>query len=38
VEHIIETMDEFFKGNAVITIKFETEKNEILEQNNLFIH
>ena len=38
MEHIIETMDDWLKGNAVITIEFETEKNEILEQNNLFIH
>ena len=38
MEHIIETMDDWLKGNAVITIEFETEKNEILEQNNIFIH
>jgi len=38
MEHIIEIMDDWLKGNAVITIEFETEKNEILEQNNLFIH
>ena len=38
MEHIIETMDDWLKGNAVITIEFETEKNEIHQQNNLFIH
>ena len=38
MEHIIETMDDWLKGNAIITIEFETEKNEILEQNNIFIH
>lgn len=38
MEHIIETMDDWLKGNAVITIEFETEKNEILEQSNIFIH
>ena len=38
MEHIIETMDDWLEGNAVITIEFETEKNEIHQQNNLFIH
>ena len=38
MEHIIETMDEWLKGNTVITIEFETEKNEIHKQHNIFIH
>ena len=38
MEHIIETMDEWLEGNAVITIEFETKKNEIHQQIDLLIH
>ena len=38
LEHILETLDEWTKGNAAITIEFETNKNEIHQQDNIFIH
>ena len=38
MQHIFETLEEWQKGNATITIEFKTNENESHEQDHIYIH
>ena len=38
MQHIFETLEEWQKGNATITIEFKTNENETHEQDHIYIH
>lgn len=38
VDHMVEILDQWTKGNAIITIEFETQKKEKDENNSQYLN